>query len=226
MKYKFTPILAITLAFNSFALANEPIEKKPPVKGSQSLKNWFFSANVGAQVFIGDHDKQESVGKRISPNFGISAGKWIEETNFGVRVNIDGGQIKGLTQTAGLAIDPQKGHVIGAPHFLYKQKFNFIHAHADVLFHWSNDAYGVDLNRLYNLIPYAGFGVISALDYQKKAKPTMNVGVIQTLRLNDNWDLNLDVKGNVVGDAFDGEIGGNNFEGRTAVSIGVNYTFR
>lgn len=162
----------------------------------------------------------------MTPNFGISAGRWIENTSFGFRVNVDAGSIKGLTKSTELATDPEKGFYIESPHFLYKQKFNFIHAHADVLFNWTQDAYGEDSYRFYNLVPYAGFGVISALDHQKTPKPTVNLGVIQSFRVNENFFIQLDVKGNIVGDSFDGEIGGNNYEGRGVVWVGVGYTFR
>lgn len=226
MKYKFLPIFALALATSSIALANEPIDKKPPRQGYQKFDSWFASAHVGAQSFVGDHDKQESFGKRITPNFGVSVGKWIDGTNFGARVNVNGGSIKGLTQNTALAINPENGYVIGDPHRLYDQKFNYIHAHADLLFHWSNDAYGVDLGRFYNVIPYAGVGVMSAINQQKVTKLSVNVGAIQSLRITDNWDINLDIKGNIVGDKFDGEIGGNNFEGRVAATIGLTYSFR
>lgn len=105
---------------------------------------------------MGDHDKQENFGKRITPTISVSVGKWLNP----------------------------------------------------------------------NLIPYAGIGIMAGLNKQKETKFSPNLGVIQTIRLTDKWDLNLDIMGNIVGDAFDGEKGGNKFEGRVAATVGLTYNFR
>lgn len=222
MKYKFLSFL-LSMVVGSMAFANEPVEKYPRYRGYYSFETWFASANAGAQVFMGDHDKQENFGKRITPTISVSVGKWLNPS-FGVRGSINGGQIVGLTQTKALASSDKM--IIDAPHYLYRQKFNYIHAHADLMFHWSNDAYDVNLNRTYNLIPYAGIGIMAGLNKQKETKFSPNLGVIQTIRLTDKWDLNLDIMGNIVGDAFDGEKGGNKFEGRVAATVGFTYNFR
>lgn len=56
MKYKFLPIFAAALACNLYASANESVGKNPPRRAPQGLHNWFFNANLGTQVFVGDHD--------------------------------------------------------------------------------------------------------------------------------------------------------------------------
>jgi len=109
---------------------------------------------------------------------------------------------------------------------LYDQKFNFVNIHADLLFHWSNDAYDLDLDRLYNIIPYGGLGIIKATNMQKQTNLTLNLGVIQTLKLNNTLDLNLDIKGNIISDSFDGEKGGKSFEGNGVATVGIKYNFR
>lgn len=116
--------------------------------------------------------------------------------------------------------------VVGEPHLLYDQKFNFVNIHADLLFHWSNDAYDLDLDRLYNIIPYGGLGIIKATNMQKQTNLTLNLGVIQTLKLNNTLDLNLDIKGNIISDSFDGEKGGKSFEGNGVATVGIKYNFR
>lgn len=227
MRYKFILPLVGAIFSMSNLVANEPNEnpliKSRVIRGSAEFSKWFASANAGAQFFIGDHDKQESLGKRITPNFEVSVGKWLNPS-FGVRAGLNGYKIKGLTKGGALATS--KDMVIGAPHYLYDQEFNYLNFHADVLFHWSNDAYDVDLDRLYNIIPYAGLGIMTATNHQKGTHFSPNFGVIQTLRLTDKLDMNLDVKGNIVGDKFDGEVGGNKFEGRMSATLGITYNFR
>ncbi|MGN0003182.1 MAG: hypothetical protein ACI35V_07095 [Sphingobacterium composti] len=224
MNYKFLFTFFVSILVSSAVSANEPVEDGPTqYRSLRNFTKWFSSVNVGTQFYLGDHDKQESMFKRLTPNFEISAGKWLNQS-FGVRAGINGFKMKGLTKEGPLATS--KEMVIGSPHFLYDQEFNFINVHADLLFHWTNDALDIDLNRMYSLIPYGGIGIIAATNKQKTTNLTMNFGLIQTFRINNKLDFNIDVKGNIMSDSFDGEKGGNNFEGNGIATIGLTYNFR
>lgn len=56
-------------------------------------------------------------------------------------------------------------------------------------------------------------GGIKATNMQKQTNLTLNLGVIQTLKLNNTLDLNLDIKVNIISDSFDDAKGGTSFEG-------------
>ncbi len=226
MKKISTTLLVSLIAFGSFA--SEPLENDPwktkfisnkAFQESSDLNNWFVGASVGGQVFFGDHDKQISLGKRISPQFEIYGGKWLNES-FGLRLGVNGFSYKGLTQTQTYST----GEIFDESQNLEHQKFNYLNVHADFMFNWTNDALGYNPDRLYNLIPYVGIGFGAVLSDPQSLKFSPNLGVLQSFRLTDNLNLTLDVRGNLYGDEFDGEVGGRNFEGALSTSVGVKYT--
>lgn len=233
MKKIFALIVTATISFTS-AFANNDLNKTNDTKPVASFQkryipgqdNWFASVGVGAQVYFGDHDKQTSVGKRITPKFEITAGKWLNQS-FGVRINANMAKMKGLTQQLG-GIDNglSTGKKYRDSDGLWHQDFTYLNMHADFLFNWTNDAYGFDKNRMYNLIPYAGIGFVSALNKQKGTSFSPNIGVINSFKINDKFNIDLDVKGNLFTDKVDGEKGGRNFEGALSIMAGIKYSFK
>lgn len=190
---------------------------------AQVQKNWFISGGLGAQIYFGDHDKQLATGKRITPAYELSAGKWLNNA-FGLRVNMQMATMKGLTQYGG-----SNGLSTGVKYRdqddLWFQKFTYLQGHVDLLFNWTNNALGVDPNRLYNLIPYAGIGFISVLDKQKGTNFSTNLGLLNTFKINNRFNINADIKGTIISDRVDGEIGNRNLDGTLSVTVGVTYSF-
>ena len=224
MKSKLLSLFVVLYIFPNALSAIEIVEDNPsPHTPIRYFTKWFTSINGGTQFYIGDHDKQINLVKRLTPHYEFSIGKWLNQS-FGVRASVNGFKIKGLTKKSPYATSGDM--IIKSPHYLYNQEFNFVHIHTDLLFHFSNDAYDIDLDRLYNIIPYGGLGIISATNQHKKTNIILNLGLIQSLRLNSNVDLNFDMRGSIVSDSFDGEIGGKKFEGSGAATIGITYTFR
>lgn len=221
MKNSFLLSVLSLLTFVSTAFANNPLEDKLPVSRYQfnGLSSyWFFGANVGANVFFGDHDKQYDFGKRIGPAFEIYGGKWFTDA-FGGRLAVSGGRMKGLTQdeslSNGVEYDPSQ--------WLKEQRLNYFNLRADVMFNWSNDISGFDANRIYTMIPYAGVGVTTSFDEPAVTRFSPHVGFLQTIRMSEKLDLNIDIRGNLLGDGFDREYGGRNFEGILTTAVGVNF---
>lgn len=56
--------------------------------------------------------------------------------------------------------------------------------------------------------------------------PRDTSGVLNTFRLSTGWDLNLDIRGTLVSDEFDGESGGRSGEGLLAATIGFSYKIK
>ena len=51
-------------------------------------------------------------------------------------------------------------------------------------------------------------------------------GILNTFRLSPAWDLNLDIRGTLVSDEFDGEVGKRGGEGLLAATVGFTYKFK
>lgn len=211
----------------SVADEDKPVRSKQSIPGVNLFTpDWFIGGGAGIGVYYGDHNKQMKYGERIAPNFDLYFGKWLNNS-FGVRLGANGVTSKGLTQNGANSTGERYEGKPWEGYWLEKQKFNYLYVHADLLFHWTNDIYLTEVDRFYDVIPYAGIGMMTTLggDY-KATRFSPNIGVMQTFRLSEKLALALDIRGNIVGDGMDGEKGGNNFEGTSTLTLGLKYTFR
>ncbi|EFK56701.1 hypothetical protein ACFU8T_09090 [Sphingobacterium spiritivorum] len=223
-KYSILLVSLLSVATQIYASTTDPVTITPKFqqrKNSPFYNPWFAGAGVGGQIYFGDHNKQLPFGKRITPNFDLYAGKWIN-ANTGIRAGINGFQIKGLTQNG----SHSTGEVYNAAERLQKQEFKYLYAHADILVNMNNVIDGYDNERIYSFVPYAGIGIMMTANEPKATKISPNLGVLNTFVLTENLHFTADVRGNFVGDSFDGEVGGRRGEGTLTVSLGVSYTFK
>lgn len=234
IKKTFVAALALLAASSGWA-QNEPtgnVKEETEYTGSKYRvetnnfwDNWFVSAAGGGQVYFGDHDRQASLGDRIAPALDIAVGKWFSPS-IGVRLMYSGLSMKGATQSnihsTGEEV-PGKG---GSGYWLTKQKFNYFNIHADVLFNLSNIICGYNDHRFYNLSVYGGLGLMHVSDAPSKTDISAHFGLFNSFRLCSALDLNLDLRGTLVNDEFDGEVGGRSSEGVLTATIGLTYKFK
>lgn len=207
----------------------ETVEYNPDkyrVETNRFWSNWFVSAGGGAQILFGDHDKQCDFGDRLGAALDVAVGKWVTP-GIGVRLMYSGLKVKGATQKGAPAHStgtdvPGKG---GAGYWLEKQEFNMSNLHADVMFNLSNLICGYNEKRVWNVSPYLGLGWGHVGDAPKADDITANVGVLNSWRLCDALNLNLDIRGMLVHDDFDGEKGGRGGEGLLTATVGLTYRF-
>ena len=187
--------------------------------------NWFISGGVGASVLMGDFDKKADFGKRISPTINIAVGKWFPP-GLGLRLQYSGLQAKGavpgdngMNYADGLASAAQLG---GA---YYKQKFNYMNLHADAMFNLMALFGGYNPDRVYELIPYAGFGFTHSYSTPHRHSMSVNGGLINRFRVSDAFDINLELSIAGFEDKFDAGIGGKGYDGVVSATVGVTYRF-
>lgn len=225
---------ALVLAAGSVCAQTEPVaqstevveESTDNVEINSFWSNWFISAGGGAQIYFGDHDRQASFGDRLSGALDIAVGKWFSP-EIGVRLMYSGLSAKGATQKGHLAhstgVDvPGKG---GNGYWLEKSKFNFFNFQIDAMFNASNIIWGYNEKRVYNLSPYVGLGVMRVSDKPAETAIAGHFGLLNSFRLTSCLDLNLDIRGTLVSDDFDGEPGGRKGEGLLTASLGLTYKF-
>lgn len=220
---KFWVAAIVSLAAVSVHAQTESDSTEVRTNNEEVRNNWFVSASAGPQILFSDHDKQINFGRRISPALDIAVGKWFKPW-VGARLMYSGLSVKGATQngahTTGEDIKekPQSGY------WLEYQKFNMYHIHADALFDLTNVFDEYNPERFYNCIVYAGIGVAGTGEEPTSTSVAGDFGILNTFRLNQNWGLNVDLRGILVSDSFDGEEGGRS-EGLLNLTIGVTYTF-
>lgn len=190
------------------------------VQTNSFWKNWNLSIGAGAQTYFGDHNKQLLWKNRITPAFDVALGKWFTP-GIGVRGVASGYALKGATQNGAFSTGELITEKPYAGYYLSYQEFNFLHAHLDVMLNMTNLCCGFKEERIYNIIPYFGFGWSAALENSNRLpeditpgrEVSANIGLINSFRLNRLFDLNIDVRGAYIQDRFDGETGGRYGEG-------------
>jgi len=218
---KLILILAV-VAFATTAWAQET-PKKPSFAGFVSngfWDNWFISIGAGGQVYFGEYDSKDDFGRRITPTFDFSVGKWLMPT-LGVRAQVGGFTLKGLTT------DPANIYAKGPSRVdgYYKQKWQQFNVHVDGLLNLSNWIGGYRTDRFYEAVPFAGFGMIHGCSSVDNTKFMFVAGLINKMRLSNAFDFNIEIKGSLVPQAFDGDTGGSKGEGILGVTAGFTYKF-
>ena len=229
----FLAALFMGATVSAFAQTTETVTETRTVKesvtdnteGQSFWSNTFISVGVGGQMLFGDHEKQMEFGDRISPALDIAFGKWITP-EVGVRLMFTGWRLNGATQTSELM---DGGQIDGKPlygYWLFDQKINYMNLHGEVMFNLSNLLCGYNEKRIWNVSPYIGMGWMRIFSDEQSHEIGANFGINNSFRLSDALDLNLDVRGTLVNDDFDGERGGRNEEGVLSATVGLSYKFK
>ena len=216
---------AQTVQNGDFTETVEYSTDKFKVETNRFWSNWFVSAGGGVNLYFGDHDKQVKFGKRLAPAVDVAIGKWFTP-GIGVRFAYSGLSVKGATQTGIHSTGEEVPGKGGYGYWLTKQKFNFFNFHLDAMFNASNLLFGYNPNRVYSLSPYVGLGVMKTNDEPKSTEIAGHFGLYNSFRLCDALDLNLDIRGTLVSDAFDGEAYGRGGEGMLSATVGLTYKFK
>lgn len=183
--------------------------------------NWFFSVGGGAQVLYGNGDKAGKFKDCISPVLNVAIGKWFTP-GLGLRLQYSGLEAKGFTynKTAPFVTGNQLGDGY------YKQKFDYMNLHGDIMFNLNALFGGYNSHRVYELIPYVGAGFTHAYTRPHVNALTMNAGLINRFRISSAVDINLELSATGVEGKFDGERGGkHDYDGIFGASIGLTYRF-
>ena len=205
-------------------------ENKHKVVTNTFWDNWFISVGGGGQLYFGDHDRQLNFGEWISPAFDIAVGKWFSP-EVGARLMYSGGAIRGATQASqeSNGVHSLGSAIAGKPDYGYwlkNSRFGFFNIHADVLFNLNNIIAGYKEDRIYTISPYIGLGVMRAYKAPVATEFAGTVGLLNSFRVAKGLDINLDFRGALVSDRFDGEFGGRSGEGLLTASVGVTYRFK
>ena len=194
---------------------------KYKVETNSFWSNWFIGVGAGTQFYVGEHDRELSFGKRLSPSVDVYVGKWFTP-GIGVRFGYNGVSAKGAVYNGMYSTGEAIG---GANSGLYKSKFHYYNFHADALFNMCNIIGGYKEKRLYSCIPYVGFGVMKITNKPHQTEFAGHLGLLNTFRLCSALDLNLDLRATLVEEDFDGEVGGTRGEGMFSATIGLAYKF-
>ncbi len=180
--------------------------------------NWFVSLGGGAQMYFGDGDSEAAFVKRLTGAMDVAVGKWFTPV-VGARLMYTGFNANGASTKAFLT-----GEQLAGSMYDYA-KFGAHNIHADFMLNVNNLFCGYKEDRVWSFIPYVGvgWGFHKGPNGGLDNEPVIPAGLLNSFRVAKHWDINLDVRGTLVNDAFDGEEGGMNWEGILTATIGVTY---
>ncbi len=208
---KFMISLAIA-SIAMFSYAQETVveeivvpTKKHSVETNRFGANWFVSVNGGINLYNGVVTNGENPFKHLSPNLNVYAGKW-HTPGFGWRVAYSGLNVKAFED---------------AEHYAYA---NF---HFDALFNLTNLCCGYKEDRIYNAIPYVGFGW-AGRKYEGGGSTltgtlTANYGLINTFRIAKRWAVNVELAGLFLRNGFSGKAGYSGHDMMWSATAGVTF---
>lgn len=197
--------------------------------------DFFVGIGGGPSVYFGEHDRQMKFHHRMAPAMDVYVGKWLTPS-IGVRVAYSGGRAIG-----GTSVDT--GYIFSTgtiyskpPHkWIYWQEFDYFGVRADFMLNLMNLFGGENPDRFYELSPYIGAGVNKV--YNTPLKETcvgLTIGVFNTFRIADAWDIVLDVHGTAVPEKFEHEMGSRpgvdpdgiySNDGILTAALGIAYNF-
>ncbi len=186
--------------------------------------NWQLSAGIGTQAYIGDNDYKVNkiVPEMLAfPAIDLYLTKWASPS-FGIGLGANWSKFKGLYQgreywqnkpvTTTANFRPNKEEAYNRTDGKYPDQYLtvqsgsylnvFALAHADLM----NMFGGYKPNRFYDIDAYAGGGAIFGFGESGNVwDVTFNAGLMNTFRLTEQLRLLVNLRGAIVGEAFDGE---------------------
>ena len=245
-------IVEKTKTENGYVVTTTVIDKKA-VFTNGFWKNWQLSAGLGTQMYYGDNDWK--VAKKVPEMFTFPAvdlylTKWASPS-FGVGLGANWAPFKGLYQSstnwqggsreviANFIPNQKEAYTKADAQYdsqqLALQKGSYLNifalAHADLM----NIFGGYKPSRVFDIDAYAGGGVIFGFcDSGNIHDVTFNAGLMNTFRLTEQLRLLLNIRGALIGDAFDGEsylaeptkkhwLANHKFDGMFGASLGLTY---
>lgn len=240
---------------------DEQVASKRRYQVGSFRDNWIIGIAGGVNLYMGEHDRQMKFNHRLAPAMDIYVGKWFTPS-LGFRVAYSGGQGFGATNLVTDLIN-STGTPLGTDHLtnkyqssyettngsaykgdgtdhqaLYWQEFHMWNIHADFMLNLMNLIGGYK-ERVYNISPYFGIGYARAYALKSNENRFCNnrlaglVGLYNTFNICPALDITVDLRGVLVPQDFEGELGkrpegGETYEseGYLTASVGLAYKFK
>ena len=185
--------------------------------------NIYIGVGVGGQMLLNPDNSDYGMGKAITPLLHVSLGKWVNPT-WGFR-----GQVAGFWSTLNSKHLNGVETIVDNQTVWYKQKNkHYFTLRADAIYNLSNAIAGYNPDRLFNVSVFAGPGLTFAKAYgdQDKLNALINgsVGLMGQFNVVDNWDINIEARGEVSPSIF-GKYSSAYTDGAVSLTVGASYTF-
>ncbi len=218
MKKIVTTIIALFIVIAGIAQENNnrnasnKVVRGPYETNNGFFDNFYIQGGAGAAIYLGGQNADFS--KRIVPMYEIGIGKWITPT---IGVRLLGNYSPYMRQYSTKYSSP-----FNVSNTL--QKFSFINVHADFMWNISNALGGYKESRVYEIIPYVGFGwahIEGTTNKKNNNEISTNVGILNKFRVSRTVDINLDLHSAILHGNADGSTINNKIDIPVGASLGI-----
>lgn len=179
-------------------IAEVPVSKYS-VQTNSFWDNWFVSLNAGAQFSYLYPEGPQEFKDRITFSGLAYVGKWYTP-GIGMRLAYNGYNFQG-----------------------YTDKQDYMNLHVDALMNVTNMVMGYNSERVYNMVPYVGMGMVRNFDHNSYCFG-FNAGILNKFRLNDSWAINLEMGALLAEKRMDDVVGSKRgFDDLFTVTAGITY---
>lgn len=210
MKKIFVMLAFASMSVASMAQTGDTPEMKHSVATNSFWSNWFVSADISASAFYSN--EEDGMGLAKSPfkgfrnNLGLSVaiGKWFTP-GIGLRTKLNGFWGRNVVS------DDAKTNA-----------FKYWNLQEQVLFNLSNLFCGYSDTRVWNIIPYAGTGILRNCSENEYAH-AYSIGLVNTWKLTRKLLLNLDLGFNISDDDLSAAAKTNHNDYATSIATADRY---
>ncbi|MDR1981805.1 MAG: hypothetical protein LBQ39_09345, partial [Tannerellaceae bacterium] len=199
MKKGISFLFAWVLSVSVFSVWAQEVTLSEAESKTNKSDNWFISLGVSANLMMAEQDNAYAFGKRITYGESLSLGKWFNY-DFGVRLQADRGVLRGSRSS----LDYKQAFSVEND---FLQEFNYGQVTIDLMLNVTNLIRGsYQKNHFFDLVPYAGVGVITAFNNKYTEdfyRAVMKLGVRTNFNLNPNWSIYLEPQISVANLNFD-----------------------
>lgn len=194
---KFLMVLAMASMSVAGMAQDDAATLKYSVATNSFWSNWFISADVAYDAFYSNEERGKGLSKSPLKDFrrnlgaSVAIGKWFTP-GLGLRTKVTG--IWGRSVVANEA---------GSFENASDNAMKFWNAQEQVLFNLSNLFCGYSETRVWNLIPYAGVGILRNCSKNEYAHAA-SLGLLNTWKLSKNIAFNVDLGFNISDDDIEG----------------------
>lgn len=190
---------------------------------SKNFKQGYFFSLAGGVNIAAEGGQSFGHNAGLTSDMEISFGRWFSP-HFGGRVGLQTGALSQLYDTARLGITTTTVQHKGQE--VFKSKESFAYLHGDLLWNLSNTFFGINPERVVDIVPYAHTGFIRAdrITGEKLSNGlAAGLGVLANFRIDNEFGLFLDgrtycYKSNTFGKS-------KGFAFGTAANLGMTYNF-
>lgn len=205
---------------------------------TEKFQDWYFDAMLGGQMAFSENTGSMDFSERISPNIALTVGKWFSPV-FAGRIQVQGLKLNNLSDGSGYFNEDKTGGntIFGNndPVFstttldeldFYRRDVSYVNMHVDIqvslqeLLNKPNESYKFDVLSAVGI----GYMHVFEIDGIKAANlMTNNFSLMGKYKLNDSWDINLELQTAFYSDKHDGRITGKMHEKNMSLAIGCTY---